>query len=303
MKNILYLLVVVICLLMFASCSEASNTEYTITDFDSISQVQIEIEQSTDTSAEGSTPNDETGDATFLVKDKKYTLNENDILLLDITNETEQNYISLVKELVNDKIDVNLRAVLDARLAEIRASENYADYIGKQITIHIDASGIAARAMSEFNMTREELTSYGYEELLAKVADSYKAEGYNVIVYIDGADAGVIHDLTHIYFGVGQILEADGTYKSAHDYITDSSATDKTYDYTDFTCDNGNVVMVKYTNAATGEEEIFFLNYNMFAVDIAVDNKIDKSLADGERVIYRVTAQGFLKLSDAKAND
>jgi hypothetical protein len=107
----------------------------------------------------------------------------------------------------------------------------------------------------------------------------------------------------HIYFFIDQILEADGTYKSAHDYITDSSATDKNYDYTDFTCDNGNVVMVKYTNAATGEEEIFFLNYNMFAVDIAVDNKIDKSLADGERVIYRVTAQGFLKLSDAKAND
>ena len=219
------------------------------------------------------------------------------------TNEMQQNYIRLVKELVNDKIDVNLRAVLDARLAQIRASENYADYIGKQITIHIDAIGIAALAMSEFNMTREELTSYGYEELLAKVADSYKAEGYNVIVYINGIDAGVICDLTQIYFGIDQILEADGTYKSAHDYITDSSAIDKNYDYTDFTCDNGNVVMVKYTNAATGEEEIFFLNYNMFAVDIAVDNKIDKSLADGERVIYRVTAQGFLKLSDAKAND
>jgi hypothetical protein len=61
--------------------------------------------------------------------------------------------------------------------------------------------------------------------------------------------------------------------------------------------------MVKYTNKATGEEEIFFLNYNMFAVDIAVDSKIDKSLADGERVIYRVAAQSFLKLSDAKTNN
>ena len=106
MKNISYLLIVVICLLAFSSCSEASNTEYTITDFDSISQVQIEIEQPTDTSAEGSIPNDETGDATFLVKDKKYTLNENDILLLDITNETEQNYsIKLTVTYYDDKGD------------------------------------------------------------------------------------------------------------------------------------------------------------------------------------------------------
>ena len=220
------------------------------------------------------------------------------------SKETKQNFVRLVKEIAN-KVDVNLRAKLDGRLAEIRASENYADYIGKQITIYIDAEAIAARAMTEFNLTKEELEDCGYSELLASVAESYKAEGYNVEfgVMPDFEWADVDLSLAHIEFNVSDITEADGSYKSAYDYITDSAATDKNYDYTDFTCDNGNVVMVKYTNKATGDEEIFFLNYNMFAVDITVDSSIDKTLADGEKVIYRVMGQDFLKLSDAKATN
>ncbi len=214
--------------------------------------------------------------------------------IIDSTD-TRANYVRLVNELAR-KINENLRAKLDATLAEIRSSSNYNSYIGRQICIYINTQDIVDRACIEFNLTAEELSNYGFDELLLDVISSYEAEGY----LVEQVSETTGTDLNHIDFNRDDILEEDGSYASAYDYVTDSAATDKSYDYTEFTCDNGNVVMVKYTDKASGKEEIFFLNYNMFAVDITVDNSIDKSLADGEKVVLRVMGQGFLKLSDAK---
>ncbi len=60
-------------------------------------------------------------------------------------------------------------------------------------------------------------------------------------------------------------------YESKYSYLTDSFATDKRseYAYTDYTNDNGNVVMVTYKK---GDDVVkFILNYNIFTVNVRLD--------------------------------
>lgn len=67
-------------------------------------------------------------------------------------------------------------------------------------------------------------------------------------------------------------------------YVTNSFATDKDYQFTDYTIDNGNVVMVTYKK---GNETVrFLLNYNLYSVKI--------TLADGE--VYVLDNYGFVKI-------
>ena len=211
------------------------------------------------------------------------------------SDETAANYVRLVNELINDKIDVRLRAKLDKALADIRNSENYTDYIGKPLNIFIDKASIAAVATTVTNLSEQELDEYGFSAGLDAVAAIYAGEGYNV-TFGTTAETG----LDYISFTSADILD-NGAYKSVYDYVTDSGAIDTDYDYTDFTCDNSNVVMVKYRDASTGKEQVFFLNYNMFAVTITIDNRIDKTLADGERKTFTVSGLDFAKLYEDKA--
>ncbi len=213
------------------------------------------------------------------------------------SKDTDANFVRLVNEL-SEKIDVNLRAKLDKALLDMRNDANYGDYIGQQVCIYINVNDIIDFACVQFNLTEEELSEYGFNTLLDSVIASYEAEGYKVETVTEKTGT----EPYHIDIDRADILD-DGSYKSKYDYVTDSTATDKNYDYTDFTCDNGNVVMVKYTDKASGKEEIFFLNYNMFAVDITIDSSIDKTLDEGETLVLRVMGQKFLKLSDAKVQN
>ena len=210
------------------------------------------------------------------------------------SDETAANYVRLVNEIVNDKTDVRLRAKLDKTLSDIRGSENYTDYIGKPINIFIDKASIVALASSVTNLDEQELDEYGFSAGLDAVAAIYAGEGYNV-TFGTAEENG----LDYISFTSADLLD-DGAYKSAYDYVTDSGAIDTNYDYTDFTCDNSNVVMVKYRDASTGKEQVFFLNYNMFSVTITIDNRIDKTLADGEKRSFTVSGLDFAKLYEEK---
>ena len=67
-------------------------------------------------------------------------------------------------------------------------------------------------------------------------------------------------------------------------YVTGSFATDKDYQFTDYTIDNGNVVMVTYEK--DGEIVRFLLNYNIYKVKV--------TLADGEE--YVLDNYGFVKI-------
>ncbi len=88
----------------------------------------------------------------------------------------------------------------------------------------------------------------------------------------------------------------DISTSSRYSYVTDSVANDKDgYKRTDFTCDNGSVVMVVYEKG--DDRVVFILNYNTFAVEVTVDNTIDASLADGEKKVYTLGAYGCYKLT------
>lgn len=84
-KTLLYLLTLVCCIAMLDSCSEESS-EYTISEFDNESKIVLG-ENPGDT--ESGTKTQVTGELT--VKEKKYTFEGTDLMLLEITNETDKN--------------------------------------------------------------------------------------------------------------------------------------------------------------------------------------------------------------------
>lgn len=92
MKRVLSLITLLFVLL--CSCA-AEDTEYSIQSFDSESRIQVAIDRDTDTTSRAESnvgeSRQEVANATFLIKDKAYKYQENDVVLLDITNETQQN--------------------------------------------------------------------------------------------------------------------------------------------------------------------------------------------------------------------
>lgn len=75
-------------------------------------------------------------------------------------------------------------------------------------------------------------------------------------------------------------------YKSAYKYLTDSVATESsdTYEFTDFTCDNNNVIMVTYSDGTKTVH--FLLNYNVYPVNVR--------LADG--TVHTLAKYGFERI-------
>ena len=84
-KTRLCLLILVCCIAMLGSCSEESN-EYTISEFDNESKIVLgESSGGTESGSETQV----TGE--FTVKEKKYTFEGTDLMLLEITNEADKN--------------------------------------------------------------------------------------------------------------------------------------------------------------------------------------------------------------------
>ncbi|HBJ18412.1 MAG TPA: hypothetical protein DDY70_01505, partial [Clostridiales bacterium] len=75
-------------------------------------------------------------------------------------------------------------------------------------------------------------------------------------------------------------------YESAYKYLTDSVATESsdTYEFTDFTCDNNNVIMVTYSDGTKTVH--FLLNYNVYPVNVR--------LADG--TVHTLAKYGFERI-------
>lgn len=204
------------------------------------------------------------------------------------SDETNANYVRLVNEFVKVNVNNGIRSALNTALDNIRNDANYADYIGKSINIFLDKAALVELAMSITNLTSDELDAYGLSTMLDAVVAEYKGEGYNVEYGVTAETS-----LNYINFTASDLLDADGKYVSVYDYVTDSTAMDEDYDYTDFTCDNGNVVMVKYEDKATGKYKIFILNYNTFSVEVCVDSALDPTLAEGESYKINVDGLGF----------
>lgn len=66
----------------------------------------------------------------------------------------------------------------------------------------------------------------------------------------------------------------DLTYESQYSYVTYSNATDKDYQSTIYTIDDGTVVLVTYTDGTS--THYFVLNYNMFSVRVRLEGFADE---------------------------
>lgn len=216
------------------------------------------------------------------VKDlQKYNITDHDILacerLID-ADELYGNYERLAKEVIL-AVDNCISAEIDRVIKDTKENDPTHN---KSYYVTIDKAGVLE------NLS-EVLSTYADEALRKEIYDAAAAEIRKIL-----ADYEAKYNWTdgkEIKIGKETIK-----YTSKYSYVTESVATDRdNYKHTDFTCDNGSVVMVTYSYTdAEGktDEVVFLLNYNTFAVEIIVDNTIDKSLADGETKTYTLGEYG-----------
>lgn len=89
MKKRILLCISTICFIVFTGCDATSNsTEYTINSYDEESRIEITVSDHSNPTELSDTPSN----AAFLVKEKKLSFEGKDLVLLDITNESNTCY-------------------------------------------------------------------------------------------------------------------------------------------------------------------------------------------------------------------
>ena len=224
---------------------------------------------------------------------QKYNIVDHKIILAERVierAEMERNYANLADE-YSEAIDLAIAGAIDAAIKANREEGNVNRGVALNVdvesivenfasAIHVDDADVLAamQAIAKGETPTIEIESYISKNLLAvmsvieKYTDMYpyseQGNGSKKIVNYGGADV---------------------SYESLYSYVTDSYATEENYKYTDFTCDNGNVVMVTYRHPETNHEVKFILNYNNFVVDVR--------LAAGEEPI-RLDAYAYHKITE-----
>ena len=193
---------------------------------------------------------------TFRIVDHSTLLSER------VVNEKDQkaNNERLISEFLY-YVDLAISTKIDEAIKEMREDDSL---IGAGLKFAVSQSDIDLlidNCAERMNISNEMLTSdYGIRESISQIVDSYTDQ------YSEGKV-----EVT--------ITPTDINYKSKYKYVTDSKATDDNYIKTDFTCDNGNVVMVTYEKVVNGEKEkvVFLLNYNVFSVKIRIDESVHEN--------------------------
>ena len=192
--------------------------------------------------------------------------------------DTKANNTKVITEYI-ENVDKLVASLADATLDQMIMDPAN---IGKGLHITIDTASLKIDACARFNLTVEEIDAFDFDSLLNAVVAKYAAE------YPEKAGAvEVTFDSTHM------------TYTSVYDFVTDSVANADDYDYTDFTCDNGSIVIVTYKDTAAGEggkTVLFILNYNNYPVEVKLDSTIDKSLEAGETKVETIAPLDFSKI-------
>lgn len=169
-------------------------------------------------------------------------------------NEEKVNFVRLQDEII-EMLDYQILLAIDKAHVELKAD---ASNFGKRLKLDVTDANRAA-LMNQFaeilNADVSELEGSKFAEKVDAVIAKYESK-YN------GADTEA---KTHT------INFSEIVYESKYTYITDSFAEDKDYAYTDYTCDNGNVVMVTYRN---GNHDVkFVINYNNYPVVVKLDSE------------------------------
>ena len=191
--------------------------------------------------------------------------------------EMQQSYIRLQNEII-EFLDSQFTRSVDAALESLRGNpENY----DKRVRMLIDVDDLMIRFADILNLSVEELKERpsanepSFYEKVTAIAESYEA-------YYNGAEDA--SNNVDVEFGGADFEYGTDEYKTKYSYITDSSALDKDYVYTDYTIDNGNVTMVTYKKGTSVVR--FILNYNSYKVTV--------KLSDSES--YTIDAYGWQRI-------
>ena len=205
-----------------------------------------------------------------------------------------------------DSIESLYPAVEDAVVVEIEADsialsdvtlDNVADKISDAILAKV--SEVAASRPGrdiEVEINREDVIAVLYSAIGLSSAEANAAISLDATV--DAFESVYKYDSEYTGNKNTMSFDADDVvYESLYSYTTDSISTDKAnYKYTDFTCDNGSVVMVTYEK--DGETVVFILNYNFYTVEVTLDNTIDKSIADGDTKTYTLGQYEYVRIDN-----
>lgn len=162
-------------------------------------------------------------------------------------SEQNENYVRLEDELL-EMVSAQIALKIDAAFDTLREQGETT----LRVKLVVDREALVARICRILGLTEKDLTDDGFLARLDAILDANKAEYPGQ----EGHDYEVTFDSVE--------------YKSKYSYLTDSSAFDSDYVFTDYTVDNGNVVMVTYSN---GTDTVhFLLNYNVYSVNVKLDD-------------------------------
>ena len=178
--------------------------------------------------------------------------------------EAAQNLINIENELV-EQLDAQTYEMLNKKFAELHAAADYTS----RVKVVFDKTALISQFATIVGMSADELSKNEsfiakLDAVIAKYENEYKGhtdESLNVTVGINSID-----------------------YVSKYDYYTSSQATDEEYDFTDYTLDNGKVVVVTYKK---GDSTVkFVLNYNIYSVNVRLGD-----------TVYTLDKYGYVKIA------
>ena len=197
---------------------------------------------------------------------QRYNIVDHSVLIAERVIDAEEtlaNKLSLTNEFL-DLVDAQLYALINETFDQLYES---GAAVGTAIKLNVAVDNLIAGAVSELNIGEAELEALGFtaalNELVAKYTTKYAGGEEQVTVTFSEVE-----------------------YSTKYNYVTDSKATDKDYDYTDYTVDNNLVTIVTYRDPETRKEVRFILNYNIYSVTV--------NLADGES--YTIGKYDYVKI-------
>ena len=218
---------------------------------------------------------------------QKYKIIKHEILTVERIIDSDEryaNYVRLADELVL-AIDNSISSEIDRVIKETK--KELGTVYGNGFKVNIDEAGI-------LSLLSDLLSDYDDEEGKALISAAASAEiadklaEYERLYNEENGKEIVINKNVVKY-----------TTKYAYDN-GDSISTDRdNYKYTDFTCDNGSVVMVTYSytnDEGVTDEVVFLINYNNFAVDITLSDVVYEGVKN-----YTIGEYGCHRLDNGSA--
>lgn len=185
---------------------------------------------------------------TFFITDHRTLIAER---IID-KKEQQENLATLENEAI-ERLDRQIAEAIDRAFDEMRADPANA---GRGIRLSIDRAaslsvmatqlGLAeASALSETFVSRADAVIAKYTEKYG----NYSANPYDLAFALSA-------------------------YTSDYKYLTDSSSDESadTYEFTDYTCDNNNVILVTYSDGT--KTVSFLLNYNVYPVNVRLNGTV-----------------------------